>query len=132
MHTDYLEFLFNKDAKSIIVEFVNIFKTFDQQVENATKVIDYLRNNNLIYCSIGPECIPGKKDYYKPYRLPSPTEQQWEQDDDPYVAQYIERDDQIELVQSTVVINVTKLDEKRIKQIVNDLYNLADVEVEFE
>ena len=132
MHTEYLEFLFNKDAKSIIVEFVNIFKTFEQQVENATKVIDYLRDNNLTYCSIGSECIPGKKDYYKSYRLPSPTEQQWERDDDPYVAQYIERDDQIELAQSTVVINVTKLDEKRIKQIANDLYNLADVEVEFE
>ena len=62
MHTEYLEFLFNKDAKSIIVDFVNVFKTFDQQVENANKVIDYLDEiienfkPQVIY-SCGPEIV---------------------------------------------------------------------------
>ena len=127
MHTEYLEFLFNKDAKSIVVDFVNVFKTFDQQVENANKVIDYLDENQLTYCAIGPEHFPGSKDYYKDYRLPCP-----ESDDDPNWDVWSERDEQIDLVQSTIIINVTKLDEQKIKQIANDLFELADVEIEFQ
>ena len=127
MHTQYLEFLFNKDAKSIIVDFVNIFKTFDQQVENANKVIDYVHNNQLTYCAIGPEHFPGNKDYYKDYRLPEPNDI-----DDPNWDVWSERDKQIDLVQSTIIINVTKLDEQKIKQIANDLFELADVEIEFQ
>ena len=127
MHTEYLEFLFNKDAKSIVVDFVNVFKTFEQQVENANKVIDYLDENQLTYCAIGPEYFPGSKDYYKDYRLPCP-----ESDDDPNLDAWSERDDQIDLVQSTIIINVTKLDEQKIKQIGNDLFELADVEIEFQ
>ena len=127
MHTQYLEFLFNKDAKSIIVDFVNIFKTFDQQVENANKVIDYLDDNQLTYCAIGPEHFPGSKDYYKDYRLSEPDDI-----DDPNWDAWSERDEQIDLVQSTIVINVTKLDEQKIKQIANDLFELADVKIEFQ
>lgn len=127
MHNEYLEFLFNKDAKSIIVDFVNVFKTFDQQVENANKIIDYLDENQLTYCVIGPEYFPGSKDYYKDYRLPC-----LESDDDPNWDAWGERDDQIDLVQSTIIINVTKLDEQKIKQIANDLFELADVEIEFQ
>ena len=127
MHTEYLEFLFNKGAKSIIVDFVNIFKTFDQQVENANKVIDYLDENQLTYCAIGPEHFPGSKDYYKDYRLPCS-----ESDDDLNWDVWSERDEQIDLVQSTIIINVTKLEEQKIKQIANDLFELADVEIEFQ
>lgn len=128
MHTEYLEFLFNKDAKSIVVNFVNVFKTFEQQVENANKVMDYIHSNKLTYCAIGPEHGPtAGKDYYKDYRLLLP-----ESEDDPNLDAWSERDDQIDLVQSTIVINVTKLDEQKIKQIGTDLYNLADVEIEFQ
>ena len=128
MHTEYLEFLFNEDAKSIIIDFVNIFKTFEQQVENANKALNYIAENKLTYCAIGPEHGPtAGKDYYKNYRLPFP-----ESTDDPNFDAWSERDEQIDLVQSTIIINVTNLDEQKIKQIANDLYNLADVEIEFQ
>lgn len=142
----FVNFLFSDHSKTFEISFVNIFKTFEQQVDNANNVIDFLNkvmtkpDTQISYWIIGPDEFPGRKDYYAAYRLGNPNRiepinledlQNVDLDSARFSDEEIERDQQIDLVQSTIVVDCSKMEQADIVKLANEIYQNFDVEVEF-
>lgn len=110
------------------VSFVNIFKTFEQQAENANRVVEFIKQNVGVKCKgywiFGGEYLPDAKDFYKDYRLPGHYSEEFDQ-------QSYERDELIDLIRGSVIVDCEGFDQQSIKQFASEIYQKFDVEIEF-
>lgn len=142
----FVNFLFSDHSKTFEISFVNIFKTFDQQVDNANSVVDFLNkvmtqpDTRISYSIIGPDEFPGRKDYYAGYRLGDPNRiepinledlENIDLDSVSFTDEEIERDQQIDLVQSTIAVDCSKMERDNIVKLANEIYQNFNVEIEF-
>lgn len=142
----FVNFLFSDHSNTFEISFVNIFKTFEQQVENANNVVEHLKkvminpDTRISYWILGPDEFPGRKDYYAAYRLSDPNRiepiniedlENIDFDNVPYTNEEIERDDQIDLVQSTIVVDCSQMEHDDMIKLAGEIYRKFDVEIEF-
>lgn len=144
----FVNFLFSDHSNTFEISFVNIFKTFEQQVENANNVVEYLKkvminpDTRISYWILGPDEFPGRKDYYAAYRLSDPSRIEpisledlenidFDIDNVSFTDEEIERDDQIDLVQSTIVVDCSQMEHGDMIKLASEIYRKFDVEIEF-